>query len=287
MGRSDIKQTRPLVARWHTRALEVDGTGPYFVLLHGFGDHAGTWTHVLDLLAAAGYRAVALDMPGFGEADPLDEGEALPQLDEFVAAAVEQWTVDGLPPVLVGNSLGGVVSIRAAQSPVATISGVIPISPAGFGHSVLLDTLERNPWLNPFAMVPIPMPLFRLFTEHGYNWVASGGKARVLPGVGAAVASANFRSRADVRRILGNAVGLLAEMRSTPRDRINVPCLVLWGRHDRFTLVTGAEVLRELAPTAEVVILEDSGHCSQTTEPEVIADHLIDFAGSLITSEAG
>lgn len=299
VGRSEFKgsestsavmtEGRPVIARWQTRALEVGAataTGPYFILLHGFGDHAGTWRLVLEELAAAGHRAVALDLPGFGVADPLLEGAALPQLDEFVAAAVESWTVDGLAPILVGNSLGGVAAIRAAQNPAIGLAGVIPISPASFGHSFLLEVLERNPWLNPVAMVPIPMPVFRMFTVVGYNWVA-GGKARVLPGVAAEVANTNFRSREDVRRILGNAVDLLAELRATPRERITVPALILWGRHDRFTLVTGAEVARELAPTAEIVILEDSGHCSQVTEPEVIAGHLIDFAGALITAEAG
>ena len=78
--------------RWRTRALETSGDGPVLLLLHGFGDHAGTWLPVLGELQRRGRRAVALDLPNFGEADPAGPGSVLGSLHEFVAAAVERWT---------------------------------------------------------------------------------------------------------------------------------------------------------------------------------------------------
>ncbi|RYJ05075.1 MAG: alpha/beta fold hydrolase, partial [Actinomycetales bacterium] len=101
MNRSDVVESRPVLAGWRTRALEVAGAGPVFILLHGFGDHAGTWAGVLEELATAGHAAVALDLPGYGEADPAGDGPSLPQLDRFLLAAVERWTVDGQAPVVV------------------------------------------------------------------------------------------------------------------------------------------------------------------------------------------
>lgn len=271
---------RPVVAGWRTRALEVSGAGPVFILLHGFGDHAGTWSAVLGELARAGCSAVALDLPGYGEAEPAAPGPALPQLDRFLAGAVERWTVDGQPPVVVGNSLGGVLAIRSGQDPNSAVSGVVPVSPAGFGHVWFIDALEKYSWLNPLMFVPIvPMPTFRRLVALGFGWAARG-PVRVLPGV-AATAAAQFRSRADVMRVFGSAPALLAEIRSAPRSPVTVPCLIIWGRHDRLTLVSGAAVLQALVPKAALVVLEDSGHCAQVTRPDLVATHLVQFSAGL------
>ncbi len=289
---------RPVLARWRTRALELEGAtsygGPVFLLLHGFGDHAGTWTPMLAELARSGHRAVALDLPGYGESEATGEGPMLPQLDEFLTAAIERWTVDGVPPIVVGNSLGGVLAIRAAQkatqksaqSGSPPLSGIVPVSPAGYGHVWFIDGLERFHWLNPLLFTPVvPMSVFRRLTAAAYTW-AAGGRAPLLPGI-AHAAAAQFRSGADVRRILGSAPHLLAEIRSAARTPIGVPCLIIWGRHDRLTKVSGAARLQPLAPGAELVVLDDCGHCSQVQRPDLVAAQLVRFADSLAASAAG
>lgn len=279
---------RPTLARWRTRALELDSQagGPVFLLLHGFADHAGTWTPLLEELGRAGHRAVALDLPGFGESAATGEGPMLPQLDEFVAAAIAHWTVDGVAPIVVGNSLGGVLAIRAAQHGTAPVSGIVPVSPAGFGHVWFIDALERLYWVNPLLFTPVvPMPVFRKLTALGYDW-AAGGPAKVLPGV-ARAAAAQFRSAADVQRILGSAPHLLAEIRSGSRSAPAVPTLVLWGRHDRLTKVSGSARLQEMLPAADVVILDDCGHCAQVERPDLVTAELVRFAGTLRRAVAG
>jgi len=59
------------LAGFETRALELEGSGPPLVLLHGFADSADTWRTLLDRLGRADRRAVAVDLPGFGTADRL------------------------------------------------------------------------------------------------------------------------------------------------------------------------------------------------------------------------
>lgn len=284
-----VTEHRPVLARWRTRALELVGAaqdaGPVFVLLHGFGDHAGTWSPLLAELERTGHRAVALDMPGFGVCAGTGRGPVLPALDEFVAAAVERWTVDGVPPIVVGNSLGGLQAIRAAQTGVP-LTGIAPLSPAGFSHVWFLDVLEKYSWINPLLFTPVvPMPLFRHLTAVGYSWAASG-PGRVLPGIPSA-AAAHFRSGADVKRIFGTAPRILTEIRATPRTRVEAPCLILWGRHDRLTLVGGVQHVQALSPDAGVVVLEDCGHCAQVQRPDLVAAELVRFARSLVESAAG
>ena len=67
------------------------------------------WSEQLEPLAAAGYRAIALDLPGFGEAPPPAEEDA-PWSD--VLETMEALGIDRA--ALVGNSFGGVVALRVA-----------------------------------------------------------------------------------------------------------------------------------------------------------------------------
>jgi PPOX class probable F420-dependent enzyme len=61
---------------------------------------------------AAGRAAFAVDMPGFGHADPCSRGSIMPQLDAFVDAML---TDAGGPVMLMGNSLGACASLGAAS----------------------------------------------------------------------------------------------------------------------------------------------------------------------------
>ena len=107
---------RLTLAGYKTRVLELEGDGAPIVMFHGWADSADTWRQSLALLARRGHRAVAVDLPGFGEADQVRPDAILPQLDAFAADAIAY--AGGRPrrPVLVvGNSLGGCVSLRLAE----------------------------------------------------------------------------------------------------------------------------------------------------------------------------
>ena len=56
------------IAGHRTRVLELEGSGPGIVLLHGWRDNADGWRPLLAALALCGRRAIAVDLPGFGQA---------------------------------------------------------------------------------------------------------------------------------------------------------------------------------------------------------------------------
>lgn len=91
------------------------GQGPLVLLCHGFPETAHAWRHQLPALAAAGYRAVALDMRGFGGSDRPQAVDAYTVLDAVgdLVALVEQ--LGEQQAVLVGNDWGATIAWQAAR----------------------------------------------------------------------------------------------------------------------------------------------------------------------------
>lgn len=89
-------------ARFHVAEA---GDGPLVVLLHGFPQMWWCWRAQLPELAAAGYRAVAMDLRGYGASDKPPRGYDTPTLAADVAAVVRSLGADDA--VVVGHDWGG------------------------------------------------------------------------------------------------------------------------------------------------------------------------------------
>jgi pimeloyl-ACP methyl ester carboxylesterase len=91
------------------------GNGPALLLIHGFCETHEVWSSLTPLLTND-FTVYAIDLPGFGQSDPLPEGFSL----AAVASHVRQWVrKESLYPFLVvGHSLGGYVVMEwLAQFP--------------------------------------------------------------------------------------------------------------------------------------------------------------------------
>ena len=100
--------------------------GPPVVLLHGARFSSATWTELgtVDLLAAAGWRAVAVDLPGYGESGP-PTGEPA----EFLEALFNALEVER--PVVVSPSMSGAFSLPLVTSGPELLAGYVPVGVAG------------------------------------------------------------------------------------------------------------------------------------------------------------
>jgi pimeloyl-ACP methyl ester carboxylesterase len=92
------------------------------VFVHGGGAHAHWWTHVAARFADE-FRVVAIDLSGHGDSDHRDEYQ-LEQWTREVMAAVAASGMAG-PPVIVGHSMGGFVTIATAALNSDALAGVI------------------------------------------------------------------------------------------------------------------------------------------------------------------
>ena len=266
-----------------TRALELDGESPPLILLHGYADSADTWRPLLDRLRKLGRAAVALDMPGFGQAGYLDpEKPVLPQLDAFADAAAEHWSAEsGGRVVLAGNSLGGTAALRAAERDGELIAGVAPIAPAGLEMPTWFAAIQGAPLVKAMLSSPVPVPEATLQRAVGstYRVLAFASPRRVDSGVVGAFTS-HMRSREDLVRALATGSRLLPEIKA-PFDfeRIRCPVLVIWGERDRMVASKGAERIAAALPGTRVELLSRCGHCPQLEAPDRVAELLARFPG--------
>jgi pimeloyl-ACP methyl ester carboxylesterase len=270
-------------AGFETRALELEGDGPPVVLLHGYADSADTWRLVLDRLARADRAALAVDLPGFGAADPLRrDGLMLDQLGAFAREAVEHMAAAGQPVVLAGNSLGGTVALRAAQDSGAPICGAVPIAPAGLDMPRWFQIIERDPFVRLILQTPLPLPepLLRAAVGEAYRQLAFArprGAAREV----IRAFTDHHRTKDRVVRMLDNGRRLLPELqRPFELERITCPVLLVWGDRDRMVTHRGAARVTAALPDTEVELLEGIGHCPQLEAPERVARLLAGFCVS-------
>jgi pimeloyl-ACP methyl ester carboxylesterase len=271
------------LAGFATRALELEGDGPPLLLLHGYADSADTWRLVLDHLGRRNRAALALDLPGFGTADRLRGNKPiLTQLDAFTAAAVEHVAGEHGPVILSGNSLGGVLSLRAAERGDLPLAGIAPVAPAGLDMPGWFGLIERDPLVRWLLAAPVPLPeaVVRTAVAQVYRQLAFA-HPRSIPGDVVAAFTSHYRSLAAGRRVLATGRRLLPELADPFQlERIACPVLLVWGDHDRMVTHRGADQVRAALPDTTYVLIEDCGHCPQVEAPERLVDELCTFAGA-------
>lgn len=99
------------------------------VLLHGASFRAKTWQEIgtLGELARTGYRAYALDLPGFGESP-----SARVDPDRWLAEVLDQLGIG--KPVVVSPSMSGGFSLPLVTSNPDRVAGFVAVAPVGIGQ---------------------------------------------------------------------------------------------------------------------------------------------------------
>lgn len=122
---------------------------PRYVLLlaHGYGEHAGRYTHFAEAIAADGGAVYVPDHHGHG----LSEGErALVSIDDAVAdlrrvGERARAELPELPVVLLGHSMGGIITARYAQLHGDDLAALVLSGPAIGGNPDIEALLAMDP----------------------------------------------------------------------------------------------------------------------------------------------
>jgi pimeloyl-ACP methyl ester carboxylesterase len=244
------------------------GTGPAVLLIHAGVADRTMWSEHLEPLAAAGYRAVAVDLPGFGEAT-VEQGEQAPWADVLS-------TIDGLDierAALVGSSFGGAVALRVSVVAPARVSKLVLIS---------APAPEREPSAELEAVwAEEEEALARGDIDGAVEAIVN---AWTLPD-----APEELRARvAEMQRRAFELQGNASDVSEAPDPveddpeavrRLEVPTLVAVGEHDMIDFRDGAEALEAAIPDARRVVIEGAGHLAPLETPDAFRRLLLAFLG--------
>jgi pimeloyl-ACP methyl ester carboxylesterase len=242
------------------------GAGSPVVLLHaGIADRT-MWAEHLQPLAEAGLRAVAMDLPGFGEA-AVPAGEQAPWVD--VLATMDALGIDRA--ALVGNSFGGAVALRVAAVAPERVSALVLVSAPG-PEADPSEELEAAWAAEEAALARGDVDAaVRAVTDH---WILSDAP-RLLRERVATMQRNAFFLQAGAGSV-GEAPDPLADWPG-PLEVLGIPVLVAAGEHDMRDFREAADALVQALPQARQAVIEEAGHLAPLERPDAFRELLLGF----------
>jgi pimeloyl-ACP methyl ester carboxylesterase len=227
------------------------------VFMHGNPGNSYDWLGMMGRVPP-GARAIAFDMPGFGQADkPWDYGYTFAQVTPWLDAFFARMGVDRVH--LVGHDIGSVSGVEwASRRPTrlasATIisGGVIidyeqhyiarvyrtPVAGENFQEGTTRDAFYNEIQRNN------PRPLPREFFDRNYDYLDRRTRCAVLKAYRSTPEDADEFAVPQAQRLRPH----------------NIPALVLWGDKDPFIPPDVAHNQRQAFPRADVHVFRRTGH---------------------------
>jgi haloalkane dehalogenase len=247
-----------------------DAAGRPAVLVHGYPESSYMWRHLLPALADAGWRALAPDLPGYGDSEPDPPGSW-----ERHVEALERF-VDELelgPVALVTHDWGVMIGLRWACDHPDAVSALC-ISDGGF--------FADRRWHDLANVMRTPGEGERLigsYTREGFGEALRG----LSRGMTEETLDEYWKAFADDTRRSGH----LELYRSGDFEKLlpyegrlaglGVPALILWGEQDRFAGVQMAHRFHGELPGSELAIFDEAGHFVWEDAPERSTRTLVEF----------
>ena len=258
------------------------------LLIHGW---SSSWYATSPLLGqlAQRFHVIAIDLPGYGQSPPLEIRTSIPHYVDLLADLIGQIS-DG-PVVLVGHSMGGMISVTLALTHPILVERMVLLSPTisgrlstainlfispitmmerfGLGSLVVSATERAFVGLTDRLMRPVSFAERTGITEGDYERLRMDARR---PGQG--------RVRAECFR------AMLENDLSGRLGQIETPSLVIWGAEDNTVPLRDAGVVADEWTAADLRILPKAGHWPQFEAPDTTRRMVAAFLGLPLHSSA-
>jgi pimeloyl-ACP methyl ester carboxylesterase len=244
------------------------------VFVHGNPGSADDWVRLTGAAGEAGHRAVAFDLPDFGETIAPDGFvHDVPSYAMFVGAALGELGVERAHLVL--HDFGGPIGLVWTA-----------MNPEALASITLIDTgiLPGYSWhrLARIWRTPVVGEAFQaMATRRSFRALLNRNEPRGLPRefVEAMYDHYDRRTRKAVLALYratddpGAAAAEFSKLMA-PRD---IPALVVWGEDDAYLPSSYAHDQEQAFPSADVHVLAASGHWPYADAPETVERLLVEF----------
>lgn len=252
----------------------ITGSGEPLLLIHGMGSASTAWKPIRPMLESK-FQVITVDMPGHGETPyiegaPMDPNSlALAVLNEMSELGIENFH-------LVGNSLGGWVSLEMASTAPTRIKSVTALAPAGL-------------WLNPYNVRYPATALARFLAKTTMKLAPTALHFEPARRLGFWDISPRWQEFSyeiclDAVNALGKADGYYPAWDGMLMKRFDgtipeqIPVTIIFGDTDRTLPATTCQE-RSVAPThAKWIIFPDTGHAPMWDSPHDVVAAIEDTA---------
>jgi pimeloyl-ACP methyl ester carboxylesterase/predicted acylesterase/phospholipase RssA len=260
--------------------VDYGGDGPPMVLVHGLGGAHVNWMSVGEPLTSHG-RVFAIDLPGFGRTPTEGASASIHANQTLLTRFIER--VAGGPAILMGNSMGGLISMMTAADSPDRVRGLVLVNPA----------LPAAPGA---FFDPAVAAIFAGYCLPGVGELLTAGRKLLLGSersvrqmlefccvdagrVAPDVIAATVALSTERQHVAGGHAAFLSAARSivayvlrrgsfeTMVRRIAAPALLVHGTHDRLVPLAAARALSALRPDWTLRVFENIGHVPQLEDP--------------------
>jgi pimeloyl-ACP methyl ester carboxylesterase len=252
------------------------GAGDAVIMLHGLGATKASFLPTIHALTPD-YRAIAVDLPGFGDSDkPLWGAYDAPFFARAIVALLDALDLDRSH--VVGNSMGGRVALELGLNHADRVNRLVLLAPS-------MPWLKARPWAPYLRLVPTQLGVFqpapRAIVERivkqfipgsDTEWTAAGidefMRSYLTPSGRAAFYAAARNVYLEEPRGPG---GLWTRL-----PKLEPEALFVWGRQDKIVPIGFERHVREELPQASHLEL-DCGHVPQLERPRETHDAMKRF----------
>lgn len=268
-------------------------------MVHGLAGAAINWMAVGPQIATT-HRALALDLAGFGETPLFGRQATVSANTRLIDGFIKK--VAGEPVLLIGNSMGGHISVLEAAAHPELVRSVVLVDAAVPGEHV---TRPQPMMLATMAALSVPGLAHNLLNRRVRELgpenltlqtlaLVCADPSRVDPAVveahvrltreRARLGPQNIRAIVQATRSIGIA---MASPRFWSRvERVKAPTLVVHGSLDRVIPLSAARELVQRRPDWELDVLEGVGHVPMMETPGLFMEALTRWGAYRIASAA-
>lgn len=244
------------------------GSGPTVLMLHDADGDYLTFAPQVEMLASAGYRAVAWNMPGYGHSAPI-EPYTFKGLAQSCVALIEALQCG--PVTLVGHGMGAMLALEVAVRRAEVVNRLVLCAggPALDAQAVqdwvvpreqALKALDAGGNMEQLAQTLVPQCIGTGALPEGVR-LAGHAMGQVFPGA--------YRRALEALPTFDRGAAALAHL--------IMPVLLVGGEQDRCTPPAALQALAQVLPDAQTVLLPHVGHWPQLEDPEGFDAALLDF----------
>ena len=257
------------------------------LLIHGWSSSWYAMSPLTGLLSQR-FHCIAIDLPGYGQSPPLPERATIPGYVDILADLLEELS-DG-PVVLVGHSMGGMISLTMALRHPALVERMVLLNPTITGKLSTFINLAVSPItaLERFGLTSLIVSLVERYFVGLTDRIMRPASFAERTGI---TERDYHRLRADARRPGQGRVraecfrAMLENNLSGQIGQIETPSLVIWGAEDNTVPLRDAGVVADEWPLADLRIIPKSGHWPHFETPATTNRLVAAFLGLPLSSD--